>query len=774
MDRDEINFENLFNAINDFLFILDLEGNIIEVNNAVDLFLEYTREELKNQNILCVYPKEYKEKALAIVENVIRGEKGSCLYPLLAKNGDYIPVETIIYPSKWNNRKVLIGISRNLSEISISEKKFRQTFDNSQTMMAISDIKQGIFIDVNKAFLNILGYSVEEVIGHSSKELNLFHDYKKRIELAEKTEKLQHIENEYIIINNKTGKDIHCLLSMSIINIQTYSYLLTSAMDISKLKVAEQQIKRSLYQQTLLADISQSFLDTENLNNKIQYTLQLMGKHTGVSRVYIFEDDSSGLITSNTYEWCNTGISPQMDDLQEIPYEVIPSWKKILNKEHKVFSTNIQELPNDILEILEPQGIKSILVLPLFVQNRFWGFIGFDECVREKAWDTEEVELLRTISGIISYSFERQLYQQQLHESELRLKLAIENTEAGLWDWNIKTGEVFFNDIWCNMLGYKTSEIETNVSAWEKLVHPFDMPYVMQDLNDHLEGNANFYENIHRLKTKSGQWKWIKDKGRVIEFDEDGKPARAIGTHIDIDEQKKIESELRDLNVSKDKFFSIIAHDLRGPIGSMMQISEMISEQQGLDSKTFSHFIVSQKELSKSTFQLLENLLNWARYNRDKITPKPQEIDLKTIIEETLMTIKYKASQKNISILTSIDHTATAYADKDMTTLIIRNLISNALKFTNHNGVISINTKDKEKVIEVIISDTGIGISEENIEKILSKNQYYSSYGTDNEKGTGLGLKLCKTFTEQNHGQFLIKSQLGKGSDFSFTLPIST
>lgn len=157
---------------------------------------------------------------------------------------------------------------------------------------------------------------------------------------------------------------------------------------------------------------------------------------------------------------------------------------------------------------------------------------------QRKIWEKEEIDLLRTISGIISNSFERQIFQKQLRESEIRQKLAIENTEAGLWDWDVQSGEVYFNDIWWQMLGYARSEIEPNISTWEKLVHPDDMASVMKDLNLHIEGKIDYYENTHRLLTKSGDWKWVSDKGKIIEYDDENKPKRAIGTHIDIDGQK--------------------------------------------------------------------------------------------------------------------------------------------------------------------------------------------------------------------------------------------
>lgn len=769
--REEDNFRNFFNHIDDFVFVLDLNGNIIETNEAVTSILGYSKTELVGKSMVNVHPIEYRDAAKRIFENAAGGNTAVCPLPLLSKANVYIPVDTKIFESRWNSEKVLIGVSKNLSELTLSEEKFFKVFNRSQLSMTISEISTGKFINVNRQFLETFGYTKDEIIGKSSKELNLYADYSQRERVVKRVTNNENVDNEELILVTKNGDRLNCLVSVTIIHIQTHSYLLVSAVNITHLKEVEQKLKRNLQQQTLLADISKNLNTIADISAMFYETLRLLGEHMNVSRVYIFEDNVETETTSNTYEWCNVGISAQKDDLQDIPYEIIPSWKKILIEEGKVFSTNIKELPDDIVEVLEPQGIKSILVYPLYVEEEFYGFIGFDECTINRSWETDEVELLRTIANIISNTFERIRYQGQLKESEMQFKMAIENTEAGLWDWHIPSGRVFYNDIWCRMVGYDKSEIEPHLRSWEKLVNPDDMPEIEKALNRHLTGVLEYYETVHRLRTKSGEWKWVIDKGKVIERDSDGNPIRAIGTHIDIDKQKKIENELRIANATKDKFFSIIGHDLRGPIGSLMLISELISQKGNVDEVTLYDFLNSQKELSKSTFQLLENLLNWAKYNLKQIEYSPKLINISSIIQENLNSVKFQALNKNISITADCEEPHIAFADEDMVKLIIRNILSNALKFTPHGGSISIFVLDENGSIAVRITDTGVGISQDNVEKILSDDKFITTYGTDNEKGTGLGLKLCKSFVALNKGTLTVDSEINKGTTFSFTLP---
>lgn len=533
----------------------------------------------------------------------------------------------------------------------------------------------------------------------------------------------------------------------------------------------EDKLLHSLQQQTLLADISQKLNSASSSSPVFNEILKMMGEHAGVSRINIFLNNSDGSETSNRYTWCGEGIPDHQAEQQNLPYSRFPSLRKMLVDERRSVSANVNDLPEDMSGVLEPLGIKSILIFPLSFRDEFFGFIGFDECHEYREWDSEEVDLLRTIANIISTTFERNKYQQQLIYSEAQFKMAIENTDAGLWDWNIKTGEVFFNDIWCRQLGYDRSEVIPHVSAWETLVHPDDMPAIEEALNKHLAGETDYYQSLHRLLTKSGEWKWVLDRGKVIERDEAGKPVRAIGTHIDMDHQKKVEDELRIANATKDKFFSIIAHDLRGPIASLMQISELIAEKGSVDEPTLYTFLNSQKELTKSTYRLLENLLSWAKYNENQIENVPKPLNINNLIDETVEHITYQLHKKRIALAKEYSGQYEAYADGNMVKLIIRNLLSNALKFTPVNGSVSIGLTYINDFLEVSVNDSGVGIAKENLEKILSDDQYFTTAGTENEKGTGLGLKICKNFVAMNHGTIKIDSQPGKGTRISFTLP---
>ena len=767
----EDSFQKIFNYIDDFLFILDESGNIIEFNDAVTRILGYSKDELAGRSVLVVHPPEFRDDAANTVAAMLKGEKFSCPVPIISKSGEYIPVETRVWSCEWNGSRALVGLSRNLSEIKLSEEKFQTVFRANHVPMAISTFDTGVFIDINDAFTNMLEFSRDEIIGKSSKELNVFLDYSQRDRVVELFVKNGRVNDLELEMKTKSGKTLTCLFSIDRIRIQTHEFLLTSAIDITLRKDVEKVLSHFLDQQTLLANISQKINKIGDHEKKLNDILETLGTHTGVDRIYIFENIDNGRAARNTFEWCAEGIEPQKVLLQNVSYDTIPSLKKIFEDDGKFFSKNVLELPKDLVSHLEPQGIKSILAYPLSVQGWFYGFVGFDECGNNKEWRTDETELLRTVTNIISNYFERRLIKTQLRESELRQKLAMESAGEGLWDWNIATGEVYFSETWCSMLGYSTEEIEPNVKSWEKLVHPEDMPEVMKALNLHLDDKTEYYETTHRVKSKDGQWRWILDHGKVVERNSDKKPLRAVGTHIDVTRQKDIERSLKEVIATRDKLFSIIAHDLRGLIGSLMNITEFMTEN-SIDEKTQNEFMHDIKNNSKNAYKLLENLLNWSRSQQNAIFLKISAFSMCKTVDNCIRILAREAANKNISLTHSCKQEHFAFADPDMISIVIRNLISNAIKFTRVGGIIDINSSEKDGMLNVKITDTGIGIKKEILENIFNPNLFNTTYGTDNEKGSGLGLKLCKDFVERNGGKIWCETSINHGSTFLFTVPL--
>ncbi|MCX5777179.1 MAG: PAS domain S-box protein [Candidatus Firestonebacteria bacterium] len=210
----------------------------------------------------------------------------------------------------------------------------------------------------------------------------------------------------------------------------------------------------------LLSKIALMTAGADDNESQLNYILEKTAEHINVSRVYIFWDNEAGTATSNIFEWCNAGILPQIDNLQNIPYELIPSWKDILLREGRIYSENIHELPADLVAVLEPQGIISLLVYPLLLENKYSGFIGFDECKILRKWEESEIKLLKTLSDIISALYERRI-MKKCYEEEKKDHEIFFNTVDDLAIVADKEGRiVHVNTALVHKLGYSLEELK--------------------------------------------------------------------------------------------------------------------------------------------------------------------------------------------------------------------------------------------------------------------------------------------------------------------------
>ncbi len=234
-----------------------------------------------------------------------------------------------------------------------------------------------------------------------------------------------------------------------------------------------------------------------------------------------------------------------------------------------------------------------------------------------------------------------------------------------------------------------------------------------------------------------------------------------------IEQQAKKMEEMNDI---KTHLFSIIAHDLRGPLSSLYGFITL-NEMKTLTADQIEEMIPQLAKKFKYTSNLLNNLLNWAKSQLEGYRVIPENFNLKDQFNENRKVLSSQAYEKNIEIIDHLPNQVQVYADKNMINLVLLNLLSNAIKFTPEHGRIEISTEEKENMVEFSIKDNGIGISEDKLELLFSESAFYSTEGTNEEKGTGLGLTLCKDFINRNDGSFWAESVEGKGSVFYFTIP---
>ena len=238
----------------------------------------------------------------------------------------------------------------------------------------------------------------------------------------------------------------------------------------------------------------------------------------------------------------------------------------------------------------------------------------------------------------------------------------------------------------------------------------------------------------------------------------------------ELDKQKK---KLEELNATKDKFFTIIAHDLKNPFNTVIGLSELLVERYDTyDSNKIKEFIRQINKFSNNAYNLLEDLLKWAKSQTGKIEVKPEKVDVFELAIENMNLFQEKADKKGVKIDTNVKKGLSAFIDRNMICTVLRNLLSNSVKFTNPGDIINIEAKSINEHIEIIVTDTGIGVPEKNLEKIFKIDSDISTLGTANETGTGLGLIISREFVEKNGGTINVKSKEGNGAQFMFTVPI--
>lgn len=333
---------------------------------------------------------------------------------------------------------------------------------------------------------------------------------------------------------------------------------------------------------------------------------------------------------------------------------------------------------------------------------------------------------------------------------------------------------VFVNEAFLKTYGYAMDELigsEINLIRSQTNHEELTKQILPSTMRGKWEG-----ELINRRK--NGEEFPVRLSTSVI-HDTNGVPIALIGVASDITERKKSEKiiqnqnqELIELNATKDKFFSIIAHDLKNPLSTLLAGTELLLKNfRNIQADKTETILKNLNSNTQQTFKLLENLLDWARNQQNRMEFNPEVIDIGEVANQIVAFLGPTAASKNITLLQEITQPSVAIADAYMVNAILRNLISNAIKFTRPEGEIIIKASEDGRELKISVADNGVGIDKEIVEKLFRIDTAASKLGTSGEKGTGLGLLLCKEFVDKHGGAIGVESEVGKGSTFFFTLP---
>jgi PAS domain S-box-containing protein len=371
----------------------------------------------------------------------------------------------------------------------------------------------------------------------------------------------------------------------------------------------------------------------------------------------------------------------------------------------------------------------------------------------------------------------QKMKEEIIRDNEVRFKNMANTAPVMIWIADVEGLFSFVNKVW---LDYTGEEIGNQLGInWLNNVQPDDLENLMDKYRKALKTKKPFSAEF-RFKDKKHNYEWMLMKG-TPQYTNENMYMGFIGSCISIDDQKEFEAKISNLNeelvktiATKDKFFSIISHDLRSPLSGLMGILDILqTEYESLDEKEIKEFISHATVASKTTFSLMENLLEWSRIQTGTIKYQPKRLKIQQVVQNMVSLYEQNLKSKQIELYNRIKPEVFVQADKSMIETVLRNLISNSIKFTDPGGKITVSAETNNDMVIVQVQDSGIGIAKESITKLFRVDSGFSTKGTTDESGNGLGLIICKELVEKQNGKIWVESKKDEGSTFYFSVPVS-
>jgi PAS domain S-box-containing protein len=674
--------------------------------------------------------------------------------------------------SEFNSLKEIY--EKEINELRQSEEKVRKSCEkykiaymNSPDAININRLSDGMYVSVNDGFTKILGYTENDAIGRSSLEMNIWVNPEDRENLVKELESGGNVKDYEADFLSKTGNIVPGLLSASLIDLDGVPHILTVVRDITASKKAEEALAK------------EQFLINSLMNN--------LSDH-----VY-FKDLNSKFIRTNKSHAISFGLSDPKHVIGKSDFDFFTekAANQAFEDEQAIIKTGQSILKEEKLTRKDCSDVWfSAMKMPLRDNDgKIIGTFGISRDITgRKRSELENYALFEIIQGITSTDKLDELLKL-IHNSLGKVVyadncfVALKDQTSGLFSFPYFVDKVDTTPIptsmgkSCSDYVFRTVKpLLLNQKKFDRLVEQGEVELI--------GSNSPSWIGIP-LQTPSkviGVLVLQHYEKENVYSENDLKFLVSIGNQIAIAiERKKAEEEisfkneqLQLINAEKDKFFSIIAHDLRGPLSAFVDATQILTEEiQNMDLEEIKDITMSMKTSASNIYGLLENLLEWSRLRRGAMDFVPENLNLKKKIEASIDVLSESARKKRIGLTISVPGELEIRADIHMFDTIIRNLISNAIKFTISGGKVIVTANyNGDHYIVVKISDSGIGMAPELRNKLFQIDEKTSRPGTEGETSTGLGLLLCKEFIEKHGGKIWVESSVGQGSTFSFSLPL--
>lgn len=531
-------------------------------------------------------------------------------------------------------------------------------------------------------------------------------------------------------------------------------------------EIAEEKL-RSKKKETLLNEMDSQRLIHELEVHQIELEMQNLELTESEERSRVATEKYSSLYDFAPMGYFTLDPECRIKNMNLSGAKMVGTGRYLLqNKDFRIFvSPDSKDTFNDFFKKILKTDTKEVCKLKLVSQDQSFVFVHV-----EGVGSTDYQECFLTLMDIT----QREIAEEKLQSSEIRYRRLFESTKGGIAILDFKTGRIVdVNPSLIGLFGYSYEEF-IGKELWE--VGLFGDAVESKDSLRELHIKEYIqYEDL-LVKTKCGSHISVEVICNVYKI----KDTKVIQCNIrDISIRKQAEQklketaiQLRELNATKDKFFSIIAHDLQGPFSAIIGFAELLADQ--IKHKKYDRAAEHAETIRSSSWRamdFLKNLLEWARSQVGIMVFKPQIFEISRIINDTKDLLKDSSFQKSIEVKNLVPENFNIYADMQMIKTTLRNLLSNAIKFTNPGGLILIEANQTDSVTTVSVTDNGTGIKKEMIERLFRIEDCRSTKGTQGEQGTGLGLLLCNDFVKRHGGKIWAESEEGNGSRFVFTLP---
>ena len=674
--------------------------------------------------------------------------------------------------SLWENKKEYIKLfngyvqneDKNYSGLILNKEhypNYMQSIEKEPIIIATDALNSDIFNELKENYFK--KYNVKSIIDvpiHSSGKL-----------LGVCCYEATDIQKEW------TNEDINFA--------KTVTEIITLAIETIKRKEAEDQIIYKNKILTAIAKITSNLISKKDPNQIFDKSLSLIARTVKANRFYFFENNISTNLISQKFEWTSNKdlIELNNPELQDIPHDAYPEFMdRLLNK--KVYKNIVAEISElNLREILEKQDIKSILIIPLFYQDIFLGFIGFDDCEKQRVWGDEEINILKTLANNISTTLIRLKNEKAMEESEEKFKLLANNIPAAVYlvKFDEARSKVYLNDEIEKLTGYPKSDFFENKIKLFDLYHPEDKQKALIEISNAVKNKKPFIITCRLIK-KDNTIVWVEEHGEAILID--GNIEYIEGVLLDITERKQaekviLEKELAETsNRAKTEFLANMSHEIRTPLNGIIGFSKLLLNT-NID-EVQKQYLATVNQSAETLLSVVNDILDISKIEAGKLTLENAKTNLNFIVNDSIDMMKFAAHQKNLELIVNIDKTVDCaiWTDEIRLKQILQNLISNAIKFTL-NGEIEIKVSsdkisDTSSKYSFSVRDTGIGIKKESQELILEAFSQEDTSTTRNFGGTGLGLSITNSLLKMMKSKLYVESELNKGSTFSFDVVLNS